>query len=70
MDKDYITIDFANNTIEVHNSSEQGIIEMSCLADKRAIIYAAAGLEIIDGKDLQSDIKALFQSLGMTDFDV
>lgn len=70
MNEDYITFDFANGKIEVHNSGEQGTIEMPGLAEKRAAIYAAAGLEKIDGEEVRSDIRALFQSLGLTDLDV
>ncbi len=65
MKEDYITFDFANGKIEVRNVGEQGTIEMPDLADKRAAIYAAAGLELIDGAELRSDIRALFHSLGL-----
>ena len=65
MKEDYITFDFANGKIEVRNSGEQGTIEMPDLADKRTAIYAAAGLEQIDGEELRSDIQALFHSLGL-----
>lgn len=70
MNEDYITFDFANGKIEIHNSGEQGTIEMPGLAEKRAAIYAAAGLENIAGEEVRSDIRALFQSLGLTDLDV
>lgn len=65
MKEDYITFDFANGKIEVRNVGEQGTIEMPDLADKRAAIYAAAGLELIDEAELRSDIRALFHSLGL-----
>lgn len=65
MTEDYVKFDFANNKIEVRNSGEQGTIEMPDLADKRAAIYAAAGLEQIDGEELRSDVRALFHSLGL-----
>lgn len=65
MKEDYITFDFANGKIEVCSSGEQGIIEMPDLADKRAAIYAAAGLEQIDGEELRADVRALFHSLGL-----
>ena len=69
MTEDYVKFDFANNKIEVRNSGEQGTIEMPDLADKRAAIYAAAGLEQIGGEELRSDVRALFRSLGL-DIDV
>ena len=65
MKEDYITFDFANGKIEVRNVGEQGTIEMPDLADKRTAIYAAAGLEQIDGEELRSDVRALFHSLGL-----
>lgn len=65
MNEDYITFDFANGKIKVHNSGETGMFEMPDLDKKRAAIYAAAGLELVDGKELKSDIKDLFQSLGL-----
>ena len=65
MKEDYITFDFANGRIEVHNSGEQGTLEMPDLAKKRSAIYAAAGLEQIDGEELRSDLRDLFQSLGL-----
>lgn len=65
MNEDYIKFDFTNGTIEIHNRSEQGTIEMPDLVGKRAAIYAAAGLEQIDGEELRSDVRALFQSLGL-----
>lgn len=65
MSEDYITFDFANDEIKVHNSGETGTLTMPDLSEKRAAIYAAAGLEQIDGKELRSDIRALFQSLGL-----
>lgn len=65
MKEDYITFDFANGKIEVHNSSETGTLDMPDLAEKRTAIYAAAGLDQIDGEELRSDIRALFQSLGL-----
>lgn len=65
MKEDYITFDFANGKIEVRNSGEQGTIEMPNLSDKRAAIYAAAGLKQIDGEELRSDVRALFHSLGL-----
>ena len=65
MKEDYITFDFANGTIEVHNSGEIGTLEMPDLVEKRSAIYAAAGLEQIDGEELRSDLRNLFQSLGL-----
>lgn len=65
MNEDYITFDFANGKIKVHNSGETGTIEMPDLAEKRTAIYAAAGLNQIDGEELRSDVRALFQSLGL-----
>ncbi len=65
MNEDYITFDFANGKIKVHNSGETGTLEMPDLDKKRAAIYAAAGLELIDGDNLKTDIRDLFQSLGV-----
>lgn len=65
MNEDYITFDFANGKIKVHNSGETGTLEMPDLAKKRAAIYAAAGLDQIDSEELQSDLRNLFQSLGL-----
>lgn len=65
MNEDYITFDFANGEIKVHNNGETGTLTMPDLAEKRAAIYAAAGLDQIDSEELRSDIQALFQSLGL-----
>ena len=65
MNEDFIKFDFANGKIEVRSSGEQGIIEMPDLADKRAAVYAAAGLELINGAELRTEARALFQSLGL-----
>lgn len=65
MNEDYITFDFANGKIKVHNSGETGTLDMPDLAEKRAAIYAAAGLEQINGEELRSDLRDLFKSLGL-----
>lgn len=65
MNEDYITFDFANGKIKVHNSGETGTLEMPDLAKKRAAIYTAAGLDQIDSEELRSDLRDLFQSLGL-----
>lgn len=65
MNEDYITFDFANNKIEVHNSGEIGTLDVPDLAKKRATIYAAAGLDQIDSEELRSDLRDLFKSLGL-----
>lgn len=65
MNEDYITFDFANGKFEVHNSGKTGTLDMPDLAEKRSAIYAAAGLEQIDGAELQSDLRGLFKSLGL-----
>ena len=65
MSKDFITFDFKSNTIRVEHDGEQGTIEMPDLAAKRSAIYAAAGIEQVDGDELRADIRALFQALGL-----
>ena len=65
MNEDYIKFDFTNGTIEIHNRSEQGTLDMPDLAEKRAAIYAAAGLEQIESEELRSDLHDLFKSLGL-----
>lgn len=65
MNEDYITFDFANGKIKVHNSGETGTLDVPDLAEKRSAIYAAAGLDQIDGEELRSDMRNLFQSLGL-----
>lgn len=65
MTEDYIKFDFANNKIEVRNIGEQGTIEIPDLAEKRAAIYAAAGLEQIPADELKADINSLFKQLGL-----
>lgn len=65
MKEDYIKLDFANGKIEVHNGSETGTIDIPDLSEKRAAVYAAVDLELVDGNELRSDIKGLFQSLGL-----
>lgn len=65
MNEDYITFDFANGKIMVHNSGETGTLDMPDLAEKRSAIYAAAGLDQIDSEELRSDLRNLFQSLGL-----
>lgn len=65
MAEDYIKFDFARGTIEVQNQGEHGTITMPDLAEKRAEIYSAAGLEQIPVDELRADINSLFKQLGL-----
>lgn len=67
MSEDSIMFDFANGQIITQNNGETGILAMPELAEKRAAIYIAAGLEQISGEEIISDIQALLQILKTTE---